>query len=617
MRPLFVAAVVGFTLLAPSARAQTPASPGLQTVLAAAGKALGTERLANTRGWYMHAHGSAAGLDGTFDTWIDRAHRGEATDAHLPPLSFDQGYDGGVSWSRDDKGVVWADGSVAGDASARNQLYRDTYALWTPGHGGARVQLVGRRADAGMTYDVVRVTPPNSPVPFEYWFDATSHLLTRVVETIPPVTTTTTLRDYRSVGGVRVPFSQKSIDSQSNGTTFEIDHVDLNPTGIAAHIRKPVSTVNDFTIANGTETSVPFELIDNHVYLNVMLDGKGPYRFIFDTGGANLVDPAVAREIGATAVGGVQGSGVGAATESFRFARVGSLRVGDAELRDQLFSTAPVRAGFGTSGSAPVDGLIGWEVLARYVTTFDYGRDRVTLRMPSASTLTGNVTHFVFGGTQPQMPCAIDGISTVCAIDTGSRSSLDLFTPFIAAHPSVVPANATAPGFNGFGIGGGDIGRLGRVRSVALGGYDLDSMIAGLGTTKQGAFARIGVGANVGGGIWKRFVVRFDYPHVTMSLAPDAAYNVPDSYDRSGIFAVAHDGHLIAIDVRPGTPAADAGIKKGDVIASIDGKSGADLTLASLRAAFRQPAETALHLGIVSPPSTTPHDVTLNLRDYV
>ena len=71
---------------------------------------------------------------------------------------------------------------------------------------------------------------------------------------------------------------------------------------------------------------IPVSLSENHVYLDVMLNGKGPYHFIFDTGGANIVDPAVAKEIGAFGKGSVQGSGVGSATENFSFANVAKLQ---------------------------------------------------------------------------------------------------------------------------------------------------------------------------------------------------------------------------------------------------------------------------------------------------
>ncbi|MHA4915652.1 hypothetical protein, partial [Enterococcus faecium] len=63
-----------------------------------------------------------------------------------------------------------------------------------------------------------------------------------------------------------------------------------------ARLAKPASNVHDFSITGGrSKTRVPMELIDNHVYVSVTLNGKGPYRFILDTGGQNVVDPAVAR----------------------------------------------------------------------------------------------------------------------------------------------------------------------------------------------------------------------------------------------------------------------------------------------------------------------------------
>ena len=169
-----------------------------------------------------------------------------------------------------------------------------------------------------------------------------------------------------------------------------------------------------------------------------MLNGKGPYRFIFDTGGSNVVDPAVAKEIGALSAGSAQGSGVGSQTEGLSFANVSTLQVGDATVKDQLFAVAPTRMGFGVSAGRQVDGLIGWEVLARYITTFDYANLQVTLAMPGAATppASGHVVPFVFYGTQPQIACTIDAIPAECTIDTGARDTISFMTPFIAAHPA-------------------------------------------------------------------------------------------------------------------------------------------------------------------------------------
>ncbi len=293
------------------------------------------------------------------------------------------------------------------------------------------------------------------------------------------------------------------------------------------------------------------------------------------------------------------------------------MRVGDAELRDQVFAVVPIRAGFGIAGSAPVDGLIGFEVLARYVTVFDYANRRVTLRMPGTGTTLGRTVPFVFRSSQPQLACALDGIAGVCSVDTGSRSSISVLTPFVAAHPTIVPADATAPGVDGFGIGGAAVGRLGRLASLELGGFEMKNLVADFSSQKAGFFASPDVAANVGGGVWKRFTVTFDYAHQTMALEPNPSFGARDDQERAGVFVINKGGQFVVVDVRAGTPAAAAGLVKGDVVVSMEGAPAEQLTLGKIREAFQGPSGTVVHLGIARAGARTALAVTLTLRDYV
>jgi hypothetical protein len=613
-RPAAFAAL--FLCFGTTANAQPVPGSDPGAVLHAAALALGAQNLPHLSSIHESATGTAIGLPAQAESYTDLAAGGRfAIYTRTGSFTQDFGYDGSAAWTRDSGGAVWVDGSEQGHAAAVNEAFRESYALWTPTHGGATVTLAEPQSDAGRAYDVVHVTAPGSAVPFDVWIDRATHLPARYVETAAAVTTTTTLSDFRPVAGVQLAFGNDQKSDQGNESNFHVTHVDVAPATLAVNVRKPVENLHDFTIAGGNETSVPFELIDNHVYLDVMLNGKGPYRFIFDTGGANVVDPAVAREVGAAAAGSAQGSGVGAATETVAFAPVASLRIGKAEVRDQIFAVLPVRAGFGVGGSAPVDGLIGAEVLARYVTVFDYARGRVIFKLPGAASA-GTSVPFVFAGTQPEIPCAIDRIAGQCTIDTGSRSSLDLLAPFSAANPSVVSAGATAPGLNGFGVGGGDVGRLGRLTSLQIGPFELKNLVAGFSTATAGAFAVPGIEANIGGGALKRFTITFDYAHQTMSLVPNAAFAEPDGFERAGIFLI-NQGKLVVAAVRPGTPAAEAGIVGGDVIAGINGIEAGDLTLGTARAALLRPSGTKLVLQVLSKGAATPRAVTVTLRDYV
>ena len=173
----------------------------------------------------------------------------------------------------------------------------------------------------------------------------------------------------------------------------------------------------------------------------------------------------------------------------------------------------------------------------------------------------------------PQFACSIDGVPTTCTLDTGARNALSFYTPFVEAHPSVVPAKLTATGVNGFGVGGGNVGRLGRVQTLSFGGLTLSNLVGDYTTEGGGALrASRSSGANIGGEVLKRFIMTLDYRKLTMTLTPNSAFDLPDHWDRSGVFLI-NTGAVTIMDVRPATPAARAGLVKGDAIVSVNGSS--------------------------------------------
>jgi len=262
-----------------------------------------------------------------------------------------------------------------------------------------------------------------------------------------------------------------------------------------------------------------------------------------------------------------------------------------------------------------MDGVIGYEVLSRFVTTFDYGNKEVVFHMPGSymPPRDATVTPIVQYGTQPQFACSIDNVPTTCTLDTGARGSISLFTPFVEAHPSVVPATLTAPGVNGFGVGGPSIGRLGRVQTLSFGGETLRDLVGDYATQSKGGLAMPFIGANVGGAVWKRFTMTLDYHQLTMTLTPNGDFHVRDRWDRSGVFLI-NNGAITILDVRPGTPAAKAALAKGDAIVSVNGASG--LSLGQIRELFSAEPGTVEHLVVKSKDGAT-RDIDLTLEDYV
>jgi len=586
-------------------------------VLSQARAALGGDAIFVARGLHIRSDVLVVGIKGTQEQWQDLAGGRYADYQEAGPISGADGYDGRDYWVRDSSGNVHVEGATEARLQAIDNAFLNGYALYRPDHGGATLAAQEDQQSGSATYHVVRVTPPGGS-PLDLWFDARTGLPYRAVLPLGAQTYTLTLDDYRRFGGVMVAYHLHGESDTGNAEDTRIAAIDANPPAIDEHVRKPASTMHDFSMAGGAvSTSVPFTLIDNHVYLDVRLNGKGPFRFVFDSGGANLIDPGVLRELGVGREGTMQGSGVGSQTEESAFARLSLLQVGQARLTNQVFLVVPVRAGFGIAGGAPIDGLIGYEVLARYVTTYDYQHHRVVLRMPgtTATSSLGAPVPFLFHNNTPQISGRIDGTLADMTVDTGSRSAISILKPFADAHPNVVPATVTAAGVNGFGVGGASVGRLGRVASLQLGPYTVRNVIGDYSQQTKGAFADPYVAGNIGGAVWKRFSVTFDYPHQTMYLQPNVDFSKPENFDRSGMFLINRSGKVTTLDVRPGTPAAAAGMAKGDVIDRIDGRGAAQMSLAEIRSTLMRPAGTRLRLLVVR--GSQSRTIELTLRDYV
>ncbi|MBV8366214.1 MAG: PDZ domain-containing protein, partial [Candidatus Eremiobacteraeota bacterium] len=106
------------------------------------------------------------------------------------------------------------------------------------------------------------------------------------------------------------------------------------------------------------------------------------------------------------------------------------------------------------------------------------------------------------------------------------------------------------------------------------------------------------------------------YAKQTMTLIPNANFATVEPQDRSGAFLVVQGGAPLVIDVRAGTPAAQAGLVRGDTIETINKTPTANMDLQQIRTLFMGPAGTSIPLTVKSKDGQT-RDVTVVLRDYV
>lgn len=127
---------------------------------------------------------------------------------------------------------------------------------------------------------------------------------------------------------------------------------------------------------------VPFELLSTgHMAVQVKVNGKGPYRLIFDTGAPpNLVNNKLAAEAGILKKDPKMGNLGGGLFGMAGAKTIDTLEVGEARLTkvpvmvmDHPTVTAAAKA------LGPIDGIIGFPFFARYATTIDYQKKELTL----------------------------------------------------------------------------------------------------------------------------------------------------------------------------------------------------------------------------------------------
>jgi membrane-associated protease RseP (regulator of RpoE activity) len=542
--------------------------------------------------------------------WVDTFAIGPATGAN--------GFDGQHGWGKDPSGTITLQDGGDARQLAVNEGYRRANMWWRSDRGGAVIVDDGQKSDGGVSYDVLTVTPKDGKN-FDAWFDTHTHLLSRIVELQGTQISTTTLSDYEATDGAEIAHrALVNIGDTKYDQITTVTAASFGPALEQSAYSAPKVTVADFSIAGGAkETTFPFHLYNNHIYADVSVDGKGPYQFIFDTGGVNLLTPPLATALGLKTEGQMQGNGAGSGHMDVGMTKVASLQLGDAVVKDQVFAVMGIDAMSKIEGVG-MPGMVGFETFRRFVTRVDYGNNTLTLIRPDAFDPkdAGTPIAFTFYGNTISAPGAYNGIKGNFTIDTGSRASLSLNGPFVAANHLGSGGNATDM-VTGWGIGGPTRGVVLRGSTLELGSVPVHGAVVELSTDKGGAMADAALAGNIGAGVLKRFIVTLDYEHMTMYLKP-VTKPVPDldTFDRAGLWINEDDAGYTVVDVTKDAPAAQAGLKDGDVIVAVDGKPAMSIPLYDMRRQLRDDAAGTVVTFAVKRGSET-KDVAVTLRDLI
>ena len=342
------------------------------------------------------------------------------------------------------------------------------------------------------------------------------------------------------------------------------------PTPAAALVRFSYS---------GNAAQIPAQFIGNLIFLPVRVNLSQPSLFELDTTApVSSLDPQRATELGVT---------------SFR-APVLNLTGVDVSLPELGSVAGPdFRARVGRE----YEGTMGNDVFTGVVVELDYARQTVRFYDPGA---------FQYKGTGKSFPLTMrGGMPAVKAkVSVGGRKSgevlfvintavdvpLVIFDRFAQQHhffSSHMRTTAVAP--EELGIGGSAV--MARIETFQIGPFDVQQPLAAFVQGKVSGSDDSQVAGEIGGGMLRRFTLTLDYARQVAIFDANSEIRTDDHEDMSGISLSASGPNLKrfeVVQVRPGSPAADAGIQKGDVIAAVDDEAAADMTLNALRNLFRQ-----------------------------
>lgn len=310
----------------------------------------------------------------------------------------------------------------------------------------------------------------------------------------------------------------------------------------------------------------PFELLANQIFVPVLVNGKGPYTFILDTGaGATQVASEFAADMGVSVSNG----------SPIHFGLPHGVEFTTGPTLIPLASSAPLIA-------RPVHGILGRDLMQGFTWRIAYDKRQITMYDADRFTYAGAgaVLPFsgLFGGYDPQIDAQLEingrpPIPVRLTIDTGAGGTV-ISSPLVKEHQLIEAVGRTLPLYGVVGTTP-DVTLAARLSGMRVGPITVDKPIVLLSQDTDGVFAGKSISVNLGGSILTHFSLIVDYARSRIILEPNAYFGKGFSWDASGIAFAARGADFrtfVILAVANDSPASKIGLRPGDVIAAIDGR---------------------------------------------
>jgi hypothetical protein len=356
-----------------------------------------------------------------------------------------------------------------------------------------------------------------------------------------------------------------------------------------------------FSIAgNKNKVEIPIEVYNNLIVVPITLNGTLPLKFILDTGVrtailtqksfSDLLNLAYTRKYTLLGPGGIKMVDA-FVTNNVSLNMPGVTGKGHALLvLDQDY--LELRNYLGTE----VHGILGYELFSRFIVKVDYEAKMLTLYNPKAfkKRRKFETIPIQIEDTKPYATVSIvfnNGNSMEAKLLVDSGASHPLLLDPMSDPRIVVPPNVVSS-IIGRGLGGEIKGKTGRVRSVKIGSYSIKNVFSNFpdpNSYSDSTSFKIFRNGTLGGGVLTRFTVIYNFPKEEIYFKKNSGYNEKYYFNLSGLTvrSTGQGGRLNEFeiaDVRNGSAGDKAGLKRGDLIISVNRINASSLTLNEINA---------------------------------
>jgi predicted aspartyl protease len=288
--------------------------------------------------------------------------------------------------------------------------------------------------------------------------------------------------------------------------------------------KKPIVSEIRFDSGNSAR-GIPFEVHNNHIYLQVKVNNSEPLSFILDTGASSVISRRRAESLGLKVRSNEQGFGVGKNAVEAAIVEGVSLNLFGATLSRQNIAVIALEDLQKSLGRA-VDGILGYNFLRRFVVEIDYAAKTINLY---------SAKNYRYKGKGERIPIIVDEdsglifaratlkplnrapIKGLFEIDSGGGHTLILNKPFVERNNLLTvaqKANVVSVG----GIVGSSRAVAGTVENLQLGRNRVENVITLFSMASDGMLANEEFDGNIGNDFLRRFKVIFDYSRRLMIL---------------------------------------------------------------------------------------------------